>query len=481
MNLKTYRARSMAAALAEVKKDLGKEAVILHTRAYQVGGVLGVGGHQEYEITAADSAVARGPGIKAAVPSNSLAASRVSTPTQAEEFTPAGFSTIGASNVAARSTAVAEAPPERMTEESDDRGIIVTRVQPQAPSRVGGGSGGNGGGGGGGGGASHPLATRVKPAPTDDAAMHALRDELGSIRRMVGQILTQSRSTAPFGGLSLVGLGEPLLDLSMRLQDSGVRPEIGESLIGKVRDELSPDELADRDITRVCLVRHLSAMLPCVGTMTKGGLRTTTSEGVATTRPLTIALVGPTGVGKTTTIAKLAAAYKLRHGQSVGLVTSDTYRIAAVEQLRTYASIINIPLKVAMTPEEVRTACDGLSECGVILIDTAGRSQHDSQRVEELASFIRAAQPHETHLVLSAGQAEAVQVSAAERFAALSPTSLMFTKLDEAVSFGSLVNVVAKVGLRLSYLTTGQEVPDHIELAQGERLARLVVEGELRG
>lgn len=117
----------------------------------------------------------------------------------------------------------------------------------------------------------------------------------------------------------------------------------------------------------------------------------------------------------------------------------------------------------------------------MILIDTAGRSQHDSQRVEELASFIRAAQPHETHLVLSAGQAEGVQLSAAERFAALSPTSLMFTKLDEAVSFGSLVNVVAKVGLRLSYLTTGQEVPDHIELAQGGRLARLVVEGELRG
>lgn len=474
MNLKTYRARSMAAALAEVKKDLGKEAVILHTRAYQVGGMLGVGGHQEYEITAADSAVARGPGIKAAATSNGLAASRVSMPTQAEEFTPAGFSAIGASNVAARAAAVAEAPT-RESEASDDRGIIVTRVQVPASTKV------AGGGQGGSGGASHPLATRVKPAPTDDAAMHALRDELGSIRRMVGQILTQSRSTAPFGGISLVGLGEPLLDLSMRLQDAGVRPEIGESLIGKVRDELSPDELADRDITRVCLVRHLSAMLPCIGTMTKGGPRTTAHEGMATTRPLTIALVGPTGVGKTTTIAKLAAAYKLRHGQSVGLVTSDTYRIAAVEQLRTYASIINIPLKVAMTPEEVRTACDSLSECGVILIDTAGRSQNDSQRVEELASFIRAAQPHETHLVLSAGQAEAVQQSAAERFAGLGPTSLVFTKLDEAVSFGALVNVVAKVGLRLSYLTTGQEVPDHIELAQGERLARLVVEGELRG
>ncbi len=467
MNLKTYRARSMAAALSEVKKDLGKDAVILHTRAYHVGGVLGVGGHQEYEITAADSQVARGPTIKPSAPTVSpLAASRVSTPTQAEEFTPAGFSAIGAARVAT----VAEAPAST---EEDDRGLIVTRVQPPpAPKPAHPGSGG----------ATHPLATRVKPAPTDDAAVAALRDELGSIRRMVGQILTQSRTTTAFGGaVSLVGLGEPLLDLSMRLHDAGVRPELGEDLIGRVRDELSPVELADRDITRACLIRHLAAMIPCVGSMTKGGLRPTAADGTTTVRPLTIALVGPTGVGKTTTIAKLAAAYKLRHGQSVGLVTSDTYRIAAVEQLRTYASIINIPLKVGMTPEEVRAACDSLSDCGVILIDTAGRSQHDSQRVEELASFIHAAQPHETHLVLSAGQAEAVQLSAAERFASIRPTALAITKLDEAVSFGALVNVVSKIGLRVSYLTTGQEVPDHMELAKSERLARLVVDGELRG
>lgn len=465
MNLKTYRARSMAAALAEVKKDLGKDAVILHTRAYQVGGVLGVGGHQEYEITAADSAVARGPSIRST--QAPLTASRVMVPTQAEEFTPAGYSSIGGGKVA-----VAEAPAAPAVAE-DDRGIIVTKVRPEPPVKTPAGGGGSG----------NPLATRVKPAPTDDAAMHALRDELGSIRRMVGQILTQSRATVPFGGLgaSLMGLGEPLLDLSMRLQDTGVRPEVGEALIGRVRDELSPSELADRDITRACVIRHVAAMIPCVGAVSKGGNRTTTVDGVTTTRPLTIALVGPTGVGKTTTIAKLAAAYKLRHGQAVGLVTSDTYRIAAVEQLRTYAGIINVPLRVGMTPEEVGAACAGLSECGVILIDTAGRSQHDSPRVEELGAFIRAAQPHETHLVLSAGQAEAVQLSAAERFAALRPTALMFTKLDEAVEHGCIVNVASRVGLRVSYVTTGQEVPDHIELAQSERLARLVVEGEVRG
>ena len=125
--------------------------------------------------------------------------------------------------------------------------------------------------------------------------------------------------------------------------------------------------------------------------------------------------------------------------------------------------------------------CASLSECGVVIIDTAGRSQKDAQRVEELAQFVGAAAPHETHLVLSAGQAEGVLVSAAERFAGLNPTSLIFTKLDEAVSFGALANVAARVGLKLSYLTTGQEVPDQMEVARPDRLARLVLEGELRG
>ena len=473
MNLKTYRARSMAHALSEVKKDLGKDAVILHTRAYQVGGLLGVGGHQEYEITAADGEAVgvRGPTIRGsaqptAAPTHALAASRVSTPTEVEQFVPAGYSSLGAPRVAVSDYTNPGEP------EADDRGLIVTRTAPARPEQ--------GSGVGRQRGTSHPLATRVSLAPEDDSAMGALRDELGSIRRMVGQILTNSRTT-PFGGFALAGLGEPLMELNIALMDAGVRPDLAESLLGKVRDELNPDELLDGAIVRACLVRHLALLLPCVGSMTKGGARTTTSAGVTTTRPLTIALVGPTGVGKTTTIAKLAAAYKLRHGQSVGLVTADTYRIAAVEQLRTYAGIINIPLKVALTPEELRGVCESLSECGVVIIDTAGRSQRDAQRVEELAQFVGAAAPHETHLVLSAGQAEGVLVSAAERFAGLNPTSLIFTKLDEAVSFGPLANVASRVGLKLSYLTTGQEVPDQMEVARPDRLARLVLEGELRG
>jgi flagellar biosynthesis protein FlhF len=195
-------------------------------------------------------------------------------------------------------------------------------------------------------------------------------------------------------------------------------------------------------------------------------------------RPLTIALVGPTGVGKTTTIAKLAATYRLKQGRRVGLITCDTYRIAAVDQLRTYAGIINIPLRVAMTPAEMRSACAAMADCDVILIDTAGRAPKDAARLGELRALIGAASPHQTHLVLSSSTAEASLLDAAERFAPLGCDRVILTKLDEAVSFGVVVNVLKRLNTRLSFVTTGQEVPDHIEAVTPDRLARLVMGAE---
>jgi flagellar biosynthesis protein FlhF len=482
VHLKTYRARSMAECLAQVKKDLGKDAVILHTRTYHMGGVMGVGGHQEFEITAADSAVARGPGLKETKEATrtegvsrevravggraAITAMRVSTPTEAEAFVPAGFTSIGEGK---RNDAIPSGreQDERGDDRADDRGVVTTVPKVAQAAQGGKGSLGMAGAEG-----ARTLATRVAPAPVDDSAMKALHEELGSIRRIVGQILTHSRSTTPFGVLSpLTGLSDPLVELHARLQEAGVLAETCEALIGSVRDELTPDELRDEPVCRATVLRHLAKRLACVGSVSKAGL---TREG----RPLTIALVGPTGVGKTTTIAKLAAVYKLRHGAKVGLVTSDTYRIAAVEQLRTYASIIQVPLKVALTPEELSAACEAMRDCGVILVDTAGRSQHDSSRLEELREFTIAAQAHETHLVLSAAQAENAMRASAERFGVLAPTSVIFSKLDEAVSFGALVNVCG--GLRISYVTTGQEVPDHMELGNADRLARLVLDGRLR-
>jgi flagellar biosynthesis protein FlhF len=322
------------------------------------------------------------------------------------------------------------------------------------------------------------LATKVTLAPTAGEAVASLQAEIASIKRLVGQVLQCSRQTAatvaPSGQavVAMGGMPEPLFGQYLKLQDAHVAHDIADALIGQVRDELTPDELAAGDIVRQAVLRHLAALIPVSGGMTKAGPN-------QAGRPLTIALVGPTGVGKTTTIAKLAAAYKLRQGKKVGLITSDTYRIAAVDQLRTYANIIGLPLKVALTPREMAGACSALADCEVILIDTAGRSQHDKGRLEELAAFVDAAMPDETHLVLSSTVAEPVLTKAADKFSVLKPTRMIFSKLDEAVHFGVIVNACKKVGMRVSYVTTGQEVPDEIEMAQSDRLARLVLDGEL--
>ena len=164
---------------------------------------------------------------------------------------------------------------------------------------------------------------------------------------------------------------------------------------------------------------------------------------VAGTRRV-VALVGPTGVGKTTTVAKLAANFKLAHGLRPGLVTVDTYRIAAVEQLRTYAEIIDLPLAVANAPGEMRRAIDELGDVDIVLIDTAGRSPRDEVKIRELADFLAAAQPDEVHLVLSAVAGERSLRAAVERFAVVQADRLILTKLDEADGLGGVLAVLGQ-------------------------------------
>ncbi|HYF14935.1 MAG TPA: flagellar biosynthesis protein FlhF [Phycisphaerales bacterium] len=470
MNLKTYRARTMAECLAEVKKDLGKDAVILHTRAYKVGGMLGVGAYQEFEITAADQATARGPAIKEFSPPKpreqalAAAANGGKHGANGSGFTPATYSAIGATAVATSSAEEAIVELKVPAKAPAPSPATVRSAKPEHSRAQG-------------------ITERVTAGTVDagagsDAEAAALRAELESIKRLLGQLLGESRRNVltTESLLGHAGLAEPLANAYIRLQDAGVRPDLLDRLIGGVRDELSPEELRDDQIVASTLLRHLGAMMPSAPGLTKAGKRSTP----AGLRPLVIALVGPTGVGKTTTIAKLAATYQLRHGASVGLVTCDTYRIAAVEQLRTYANIIGLPLKVALTPKEVEEACASLASCDVIILDTAGRSQHDAQRLDELSAFVDAARPDEVHMVLSAAAAEDVMLGAAQRFSVLRPTHLVITKLDEAVRFGSLVALAQAAGTKISFVTIGQEVPEHIEPARSERLARLVYEGKLR-
>lgn len=188
-----------------------------------------------------------------------------------------------------------------------------------------------------------------------------------------------------------------------------------------------------------------------------------------------IAVVGPTGVGKTTTLAKLAAKFSLEQGKKVALVTADTYRIGAVEQLRTYARIMGIPLEIALSPEEVSAAVEKHRDKDVVLLDTVGRSQRSDEHLTELKSFVDAAAPTDTHLVVSASLSSEIQKEVVERFAKLSPTKIIVTKLDESVNHGCLVNLPLRTGLGISCTTAGQNVPQDIDFAESGKIARAVV------
>ncbi|WP_054958685.1 flagellar biosynthesis protein FlhF [Paenibacillus dakarensis] len=190
-------------------------------------------------------------------------------------------------------------------------------------------------------------------------------------------------------------------------------------------------------------------------------------------------IAGPTGVGKTTTIAKLAAEQLFRYQRRVGFITSDTYRISAVEQLRTYASILNVPLEVVQSPGDMKRAMERLAACDLILMDTAGRNYRNELLVSELQSLLNASDQSETYLVLSLTSKSSDMLEITDHFSKFGLDKVIFTKLDETGSYGSLFNVLEAYPLKLSYMTNGQNVPDDLIMPDTAMLSRMLL-GEIR-
>ncbi|MCZ6679164.1 MAG: flagellar biosynthesis protein FlhF [Candidatus Poribacteria bacterium] len=202
----------------------------------------------------------------------------------------------------------------------------------------------------------------------------------------------------------------------------------------------------------------------------------TSGEIQFTAKPTVVALVGPTGVGKTTTLAKLAAQHQFQKKEIV-LITTDDYRIGAIEQLETYAGILSLPIEVAHEPEELEAQIAKHASADLILIDTPGRSQLDVPRIRLIESFLNAARPTETHLLLNMTTRNEDINSVVDRFGTVGVDQLMFTKLDESTCYGSILNVSARTKKPISYLTTGQDVAEDIELATHRRIATFLLRG----
>ena len=192
--------------------------------------------------------------------------------------------------------------------------------------------------------------------------------------------------------------------------------------------------------------------------------------------PSVIAMVGPTGVGKTTTTAKLAAAAARKRGLKVGLVNLDSHKAGAFDQLATFAKILNLPFRSAATVEDLAAAMKDFQALDLVLIDMTGRSQRDPSSVREMQALLSVVPGARTHLVLSATTRDAEMYDIASRFAPLRPAGIIVSKLDEATIFGSIYNVSQRAKLPLLYFTTGQRVPEDIEDATPERVASLILE-----
>jgi flagellar biosynthesis protein FlhF len=188
-----------------------------------------------------------------------------------------------------------------------------------------------------------------------------------------------------------------------------------------------------------------------------------------------IALVGPTGVGKTTTLAKLAARYALHEGKRVAIITCDTFRIGGIEQIRVYARILNVPLEVVASPADMEQAIAKHSDADVILIDTIGRSQRNAPHLGELKELLAPAKPTEIYLVVSAGSSPSVQMDVVKSFSVLSPNRLVISKTDESDLLGCIVSLPIATGLPISCITNGQNVPDDLRMGESDLLADLVV------
>lgn len=320
---------------------------------------------------------------------------------------------------------------------------------------------------------SYATATKRKPAANNGgltqndsgglngASSEDIKSELRELRTVLKSYM--ARKPGPGGAPESVDPYPAIFgDIYLRLIENDVEISVAQEIIRSLNEAVPEEDQENTQAVLGYLDRHLKRLIKLSGEiqLTPGS-------------PKTVVFIGPTGVGKTTTIAKLATLFQLAKRKKVGLITADTYRIAAVEQLKVYGDILDVPVKVVYNGEDMARALHMFSDRDIIFIDTAGRSHRDTSKLKDLRDILSAHFPLEIHLVLNTSTRFKEMVDIADNFRILPYSNVIFTKLDEASSFGNILNVITKFNIGVSYLCFGQSVPEQIRPATYDTLADL--------
>ena len=438
MLVKTFQAASMPEALRMVKAELGPDAMILSTKKEKTGGLFGFFSKQVYRVTAAID-----PARKPSPPPAAPVVYREAPPRERTAREEMESSML--------------APLARELKDLREKVEAITRREEE-------------------------VRAQAKLAEDKDTTAHAdpginlkniPRADLEEIKKLLLATLLKSQEggaiDVQWPNIAAVETlegqsGEELLPEDSPLARELAKSGVSTDLIRKIVDTLNTLPLQGGNQTvKTRLGETLGRLIKFAGTLK-----------LKRNSPRIIALVGPTGVGKTTTTAKLAAMYALNRGNKVALITMDIFRVGAVEQLKTYSRIMGIPLEVASTPKELEKAVEKHSACDLIFIDTAGRSHKDKEKLDEMKNFLDQKIQMEVYLCLSATTKDRELEEILNRFRIFQVSKVVFTKIDECESFGNMVNLLMKDNLQIAYFTTGQRVPEDIEIATPAKLADMI-------
>jgi flagellar biosynthesis protein FlhF len=447
----TFRAATMDEAMELVRRELGEEAVVLESKEIAIRRLLPWPAiHQEIEVSTQRASSRKSSASQNRDQKTPSAAPRT-IQTLAEKMSativePSAVNTnleaaVESSEGTNSNTNLLAAPPKWVTPQTNanitsdrekHRPVIARTNLPMPP-------------------AVEPVTPTIENIPSP-----ALEPHIASLQLLLAQLVSQTR----VGGTT--DIPPEYIEHYLRLTTAGIEDGIARDLISRTRRQVLPESNNSAAAIEDMLTAIVEQDIPCV-------LPISPVPG----RREIVTFIGPTGVGKTTTLAKIAGHFALREGRRIGIITIDNYRVGAVEQVRNYADILEVPMRTASNANELRTAIDDLADVDMILIDTAGKSPSDGSKLNELREILQVAASDHILLVLSLAGGASMLPKIAASFGHMLPTSLVLTKLDELATCGCLLSVARHISIPISYVTTGQDVPAQFEPANAARLARL--------